>query len=159
MSLTSLGKTIRTARHSRGLSQDQVAKLAGVSRVTLNQLENGTLEEMGYSKLIAVLTLLELDLEPKAEPGPANALAVAARSASTSYRAILSADQLATCLRTGQTPREYEAHLIAFLEEVPKQVALKAVAEAATAAAPVRIILKHLHEWRQRWKIKDATWA
>jgi transcriptional regulator with XRE-family HTH domain len=159
MSLSSLGKTVRAARLAHHLSQEQAAKLSGVSRVTLNQLENGTLEEIGYSKLIAILALLELDLETKPEPGPKNGLVVAARSASTSYRDILSADQLASILRSGKTPREYEPHLMAFLEEVPKPVVLKAVAEAATPSVPIRTIFKHLEGWCAQWKIQEATWA
>lgn len=159
MNLANIGKTIHTCRLQKSLSQDQLAKLAGLSRVTLNQLENGVLNEIGYNKLLAILALLELDLEPKAEHGPKNALSVAARSTSTSYKRILSPDKLAEILRSGKMPPQYEPHLMAFLEELPKSVALKAVAEAATPAAPVRKIMKHLQNWAVKWKVPNKSWA
>jgi transcriptional regulator with XRE-family HTH domain len=159
MNLVNIGKTIQSCRLQKGLSQDQLAKLAGLSRVTLNQLENGTLNEIGYNKLLAVLTLLELDLEPKPEYGPKNALLVAARSTSTSYGKILPPDTLAAILRSGRVPPQYEPHLMAFLEELPKSIAIKAVAEAASAEAPVRKIMKHLHNWAVEWKVPNKSWA
>ncbi|MBI1892022.1 MAG: helix-turn-helix transcriptional regulator [Burkholderiales bacterium] len=159
MNLANIGKTVHHCRLQKGLSQDHLAKLAGLSRVTLNQLENGVLNEIGYNKLLAILALLELDLEPKAEYGPKNALSVAARSASTSYKHILSPEKLAEILRTGKTPQQYEPHLMAFLEELPKPVAMKAVAEAATPTVPVRKIMKHLQSWAIKWKVPNTSWA
>lgn len=159
MNLANIGKTIHSCRLQKGLSQDRLAKLAGLSRVTLNQLENGALNEIGYNKLLAVLASLELDLEPKTEHGPKNALSVAARSTSTSYKQILSPDKLADILRSGKAPPQYEPHLMAFLEELPKSVAIKAIAEAATPSVPVRKIMKHLQNWAIEWKVPNKSWV
>ena len=48
--------------------------------MTINRLENGTLNDLGYTKLKAVMDILGLDLEAKEYWGPQNALASTARS-------------------------------------------------------------------------------
>lgn len=45
-----------------GLSQTALARKARISRATLDALENGRLGELGYTKLVNVLTALGLEL-------------------------------------------------------------------------------------------------
>lgn len=57
-----IGKQIRQARKDRKLSQADVAKTLGMSRTTIGQIENGTVQEIGVRKLIRVLEFLGLEL-------------------------------------------------------------------------------------------------
>ena len=55
MNLAQIGGEIHNKRIQAGLLQAQVAKFAGLSRVTINKLENGTLTDLGYTKLKAAM--------------------------------------------------------------------------------------------------------
>jgi len=64
--LTSLGAQIAERRKSRKLSQLALARRAGISRATLDALENGRAGEIGFSKLTKVLAALGLELKLQA---------------------------------------------------------------------------------------------
>jgi transcriptional regulator with XRE-family HTH domain len=69
MDLAAIGSKIQAKRIQAGLLQDQVAKLSGLSRVTINQLENGTLKDLGFAKLKAVLDILGMDVDTPVAAG------------------------------------------------------------------------------------------
>ena len=61
-SLADVGEQIATARRGRRFTQLELAKRAGVSRPTIDLLENGRATEIGYSKLVRILAVLGLEL-------------------------------------------------------------------------------------------------
>lgn len=60
--LFDIGKKIREARKSRKITQAELAKNLGMSRTTIGQIENGTVQEIGVRKLIRLLDFLGLEL-------------------------------------------------------------------------------------------------
>jgi transcriptional regulator with XRE-family HTH domain len=62
LDLISLGDRIAERRKSLKLSQAELAGKAGVSRATLDALENGRAGELGYSRITRLLTALGLEL-------------------------------------------------------------------------------------------------
>jgi transcriptional regulator with XRE-family HTH domain len=60
--LFEIGNQIRQARKKRHITQAELAKALGMSRTTIGQIENGTVQEIGVRKLIRVLEFLELEL-------------------------------------------------------------------------------------------------
>ena len=64
MELSDIGYRIRSERTRRGLTQARLAEEAGLSRATLNGLEKGTVRELGFHKLDAILGILGLELAP-----------------------------------------------------------------------------------------------
>jgi len=64
MRLREIGNRIRSERRSKGLTQAHLAEEAGLSRATLNGLEKGTVRELGFHKLDAILEILGLELAP-----------------------------------------------------------------------------------------------
>lgn len=60
--LFDIGKQIQRARKGRKVSQLEVAKALGMSRTTIGQIENGTVQDIGVRKLIRVLEFLGLEL-------------------------------------------------------------------------------------------------
>ena len=58
-----MGIYLREARKEKGLTQTELAKLSGVSRVTINRLENGTLKETTIGTLTKLATCLEVNLD------------------------------------------------------------------------------------------------
>jgi transcriptional regulator with XRE-family HTH domain len=68
--LFEMGEQIREARKKRHVSQAEVAHALGMSRTTIGQIENGTVQEIGVRKLIRVLEFfnLELRVRPAGKP-------------------------------------------------------------------------------------------
>jgi len=112
---------IRKARRARALTQAEVARTAGLSRTTINQLENGLFPDIGMRKAQAILDGLglELHLRPAPRPRRPDFVAMACTTSSVSYREKLSEPELVRILLTGRIPRSRRPHLITLLEEAP----------------------------------------
>lgn len=62
LDLISIGSQIAENRKAHKLSQTALARKAGVSRATLEALENGRSGELGFSKVTRLLAALGLEL-------------------------------------------------------------------------------------------------
>lgn len=63
LDLPTLGRRIASSRKALKLSQSELAEKAGVSRATLDALENGRSGELGFSKVTNILSTLGLELK------------------------------------------------------------------------------------------------
>lgn len=159
MDLAELGRAVKAKREQTGISQDLLARLTGLSRVTINRLENATLKsDLGYSKIAGILSILGMDLQATQAPGLRNALKVAAQTISTSYRDVMTPDLLAEILKSGSVPSQFHAHLMTLLDEAPVPVVVNAVAEAAESPRAGQQIMKNLSKWSKEWKT-HRQWA
>ena len=61
--LISIGAQVATRRKKFKLSQTALARQAGMSRATLDALENGRAGELGFTKLTKLLAALGLELK------------------------------------------------------------------------------------------------
>src|SRR5271157_5747209 len=66
LDLISMGDQIAERRKTLKLSQAALSRKAGVSRATLDALENGRAGELGFSKLTKLLAALGLELKLQA---------------------------------------------------------------------------------------------
>jgi len=66
LDLTSIGQEIAEHRKKLKLTQAELARKAGISRATLEALENGRAGELGFSKLTKLLAALGLELKLQA---------------------------------------------------------------------------------------------
>jgi transcriptional regulator with XRE-family HTH domain len=62
LDLLAIGAHIAAQRRSLGLTQAQLAARARVSRATITALETEAQRELGFNKVMAILTVLNLDL-------------------------------------------------------------------------------------------------
>jgi len=62
LSLFSIGSQTAAKRKALGLTQSALARKARISRATLDALENGRSGEIGYSKIIRLMSALGLAL-------------------------------------------------------------------------------------------------
>jgi len=60
--LASLGRQIAEQRKQRKLTQAELARKAGISRATLDALENGRTGELGFTRISRLLAALGLEL-------------------------------------------------------------------------------------------------
>lgn len=113
MNIYEVGKTVRVRRLAVGLTQQRLAKLAGLSRQTVQQLEAGTIGDLSFGRLVNLLRVLGLNFAPPSIKAreKKNGLWIAAKNASVSYRGELTSDQLMRALTTGKVP---DNHIISF---------------------------------------------
>jgi len=65
MILSELGERIKTLRKERKLSQEELAKRAGISRNTLSKLENGYIANISIVTFEKVLNILGYQIDIK----------------------------------------------------------------------------------------------
>ena len=121
MKLEHIGHEIRRARLARGLSQAQLASAAGITRTTLNQLENGIIKDLGIRKVEALLEQVGLMLAVDRTVGPraSDFVQVASTTASVSFKTTLTERELLRVLLTGKVPADRRPHLRALLAGSP----------------------------------------
>jgi transcriptional regulator with XRE-family HTH domain len=160
MNLQDLAPLIQSRREALGLSQDRLAKLCGLSRATVNQLENGTLVDLGAAKLLGLFNLLGIELDAKAKPAKRNALALLSQTASVSYRQALQPSDLAAALVDGTLPEAITPHVATLLDEAPLPLILATVEQVARKThTPPKTLWKHLVQWAQALQSRRAVWA
>ncbi|SPK70541.1 putative regulatory protein [Cupriavidus taiwanensis] len=132
-----LGNAIQRKRVALGLTQQQLADMAGLSRQSLNGIEHGsvnaTLQTLG--RLMDVLGLAVDIKDPyesrRVSGAPTRALWMAAKGANVSYTGELTPADLERALSTGEVPSEYRPQVAQVLDEAPLQLVTKVVAEVA----------------------------
>jgi transcriptional regulator with XRE-family HTH domain len=160
MNLTEIGQRIRDRRDELGLSQDRLAKLGGLSRVTINQLETGSIGDLGVSKLLNLFDLMGLTLDARARPSQGCALRMASRTASVSYKRELSSSELSDALAGGVIPINITPHIATLLDEAPLLIIVSAVEEAAQQkhVAP-KAIWRNVIKWAHALQSPRKVWA
>ena len=116
MNLFEIGALVQNRREQFGLTQLQLGRLSGLSRATVNQLENGTLKELGVTKLLVLFDLLGLDMKDGQPKQLRHALEMASQSASVSYKTVMQPKELQTALVSGVVPVSLIAHIATFLD-------------------------------------------
>ncbi len=158
--LAEIGVLVRQRREELGLSQARLARLAGLSRATINQLETGAIVDLGVNKLTQLLDLLGLSLRAEHPSTPGRGLEAISRTASVSYRQSLTPAQLSKALASGDLPSRWLPHVSTMLDEAPAKFIVAAVEEAARAqGVPTKTVWQHVLRWAQELKSPRAAWA
>jgi transcriptional regulator with XRE-family HTH domain len=160
MNLSDIGHLVQARREALGLSQARLARLAGLSRATINQLENGSLVDLGAAKLMALLDLLGMDLAAQPRAPRKHALALLSQTASVSYKQALPPGDLADALVAGALPPALVPQVATLLDEAPLPLIVAGVAEVAERThTPPKTLWKHLAAWAQELQSPRAAWA
>lgn len=158
MQLYEIGQAVARRRADLQLTQAQLARLAGLSRLTINQLESGKLQDLGITKLLTLLSVLGLDFSLE-EKNRSRSLFKAMVAANVSYRQTVTEDALADALTTGELPRELESPISAILDEAPLPTVVGAVEEAAARrGVPPKQVWKHLAHWSRNLHLYRQVW-
>jgi transcriptional regulator with XRE-family HTH domain len=158
--ISEIGLQVRQRRRALGLSQERLARLSHLSRVTVNQLETRRLEEIGVSKLAALMDLLGLRLQAEQGRAPERALLMATRSASVSYRTPLSPVAFSKALIAGTLPDTIRPQVATLIDEAPLPVLIAAIEEVAreSEVSPQRL-WRHLVDWARELRSPRPAWA
>jgi transcriptional regulator with XRE-family HTH domain len=163
-----LSTAVRTRRSDMGLTQMTLATLSGLSRATVNQVENGTIKDLSLTRAARLLEVLGLSMAI-ATPRPAvrvnekvksDALDIAARTASVSYKTTVSAAQLREALTSGTAAPGFLPHVYALLDEAPVSLLASVVeqlhreegVERAQVWKQMRALAHRLKSSREIWR-------
>ncbi len=160
MNLREIGLKVGQRRTDLGLSQDRLARLCGLSRSTIHHLEKGTLNDLGAAKLLALLSLLGLDVITQETSKKHFGLDMASKTASVSYKTRLQSTDLSHSLACGELPESIYPHVATLIDEAPLEMIVSAVEEAAieNRVAP-KLIWKNIHRWAQEMHSPRSAWA
>lgn len=164
-----LGFAVRARRSDMGLTQASVAVLSGLSRATVNQLEMGTVKDLSLNRAARLLDVLGLSMTiapPRIgsqtdRPKKSQALDIAARTASVSYKAPVSAQQLRDVLMAAGTRQaDILPHVYALLDEAPVSLLASVVEqlheesgiERAKVWRQMRDLAHQLKSGREIWR-------
>jgi transcriptional regulator with XRE-family HTH domain len=163
MDIRTVGREVRNRRESLGLTQDRLARLARLSRQTVQRLEAGTIKDLSFQRVANLLSVLGLDfdLPTLAARNRKRGLWMAAQTSSVSYRGELSEDMLESALATGTVPPGFEAHIGHLLDEAPVEYVVMAVEEAACREhVPPTTIWSHVAELARAFSDdRKALWV
>ncbi len=162
-----LSSSVSTRRSDMGLTQTTLAKLSGLSRATVNQVENGTINDLSLtrvSKLLGVLGLFITIATPRPQHlknrvAKSSALDLAARTAGVSYRLAMSADQLRDSLSSGSVPPELTPHVYTLLDEAPVSLLAAVVEQLYTEQGVERTqVWKKMRTLARQFKSSRELW-
>jgi HTH-type transcriptional regulator/antitoxin HipB len=144
-----IGATVRKARRTSGLTQDELAIKAGVSRGTINQLETGVFPDLGVKKLLAILKVLGLGMTIMQKPGAQRGrdyLEMACTSANVSYKGRLTPDALARALLTGKVPARMGPQLRVVYDEIPPKIFEGLVRQVSCWGTKPETVRRHVRQ-------------
>jgi transcriptional regulator with XRE-family HTH domain len=160
MNLADIGLLIQARREALGLSQARLARLSGLSRATINQLEKGSLVDLGTHRLLGLLHLLGMDLTAQTCKPHAQALTLLSQTASVSYKIALLPDALAQALVSGELPDALLPQVSTLLDEAPLPLIVSGLEEVAQRThTPPKALWKNLTSWAQALHSPRAAWA
>lgn len=160
MNLQQLGTTVRERRVELGLNQTQIAAMSGLSRTTVNLLENGSINDIGFTKIANLLSVLGIELQASnIGQKKNNSLLMASRSSSVSYQEPISPKELRHALTTGVVPHNKMPHIATLVDELPVALIVSAVEEAANDSdvAPKKI-WGHINRWAMDFQSPRSIW-
>ena len=165
--LHELGRAVHARRAEMGLTQACLAKLSGLTRQTINQVENGTVTDLSLNRAERLARTIGLSLSVestsvKAKPGRGSmsALVRAARLASVSYRQPLEPSRLRKIIMGAELPCDYAPHLHVFLDEAPPSLLASVAAQLEREAGVgrettwkrFRLLARDLKSRRDIWQ-------
>lgn len=160
MKLSDIGHLVQERRRALGLTQDRLAKLCGLSRATIQQLEAGTINDLGAAKLMVLLDLLGFQFGAQPQQRPRHALRLVSQTASVSYKQGLAPNALASALVDGQLPPEITAQVATLLDEAPLPLIVATVEEvSASSRLPAKLLWKHMVQWAHDLQSPRPVWA
>lgn len=141
MYMAELGFYLRRARKARDLTQSALAARAGISRETVSQLESGMAKDLGFIKVVRLLSVVGLDLRTLeiSSPQATDYVALAASAGSTGFREALAPEELLRSLLSGTPPARKSPHLRRLLEDAAPALVAGLVSQVSQWAPPEKV--------------------
>jgi transcriptional regulator with XRE-family HTH domain len=159
MDIIQIGRKVKERRESMRLTQAKLASLSKVSRMTVNALENGHLKEIGITKLLSIMQLLDMTMHFKDDHSPKDTLIQLTQSANVSYKHMLTPTIFKNALVKAKMPKKYIGNMMYFFDEAPEGVVNKTIhAVAALKKIEPSIIKNNAKKIAQDIKSPRVMW-
>lgn len=160
-----LGHAVRARRAEMGLTQARAAALSGLSRQTINQLETGTVPDLGLNKVERLANALGLALRVDAGlPAgmPHRRMTPLVRAAATtgvSYRTTLLPTRLKHIVMAGEVPDAYAPHVHTLLDDAPVSLLASLAGQLHADTGIGRdVVWKHYRSLARQVKSRRELW-
>lgn len=162
MEVSQLGSLVRAQRKACGLSQKDVARLAGLSRATVNYLENDPDVDIGVVKLLSVLKILGIavTVTPRQPAEDLDLIDEAlARLGKGSKANAMSRNALVEAVVTGRPPIERRGALAQVLAGASAAVLVATIrVAAATGEVSAKEAWRNLHALAAALDVTGPAW-
>ncbi|MFZ4486954.1 MAG: helix-turn-helix domain-containing protein [Candidatus Nanopelagicales bacterium] len=162
MDLVELGATIRRTRLASGVSQAQMARMADVSRATINYVQTGR-SAIGANALLRILPPLRMSIAPSPSvAGRADrpAVELLAASASVRFKETIPVAKVERALVTGAFADPWLLPITTIIDEASNSLLQRAVREiAAQTSLPIAAIWRNLRALAQTVSSPNTRWA
>lgn len=161
MELSQIGPLVRAQRKACGLSQKDVARLAGLSRATINYLENDPEMDLGATKLLVVLKILGIAVTATPRPPDDDVrLLDEVLAELASQDGAVTRDVLVEAIVTGRAPNAHRRALATALGQASPAVVVAAVRLAtSTGDVAAKDAWKHLRALADALEISGPSWT
>ena len=156
------GATIRRNRLASGINEAQLARMAGVSRATINYAETGR-SAIGADALLRIVPPLGLSIaSTRSVAGREDrpAVELLATSASVSFKETIPVAEVERALVTGTFADPWLPHITTIIDEASNSLLLRAVREiAAQTFLPASTIWRNLRSLAEAVSSPNTRWA
>ncbi|MDD4910660.1 MAG: helix-turn-helix transcriptional regulator [Sideroxydans sp.] len=158
MNISTIGAIVRREREACGLTQAALAEMSHVSRVTIVNLENGKVGDIGAVKLSEIVENVGISLfsvEQKVD-----FIKMALGNVNTSYKNVMTQSNLEHLMLSGSVQPGLEGQVLHLIDETPVSLvssAVKQIAEKKNIKA--KLIWKNLAKVAAEIKSPNKLWS
>lgn len=130
MNISTIGSIIKRERMACGLSQKALAEASHVSRVTIVNLENGKVGDIGAVKLSEIAEVIGTPIFATANK--IDFIKITLNNINTSYKRLMTEVDLENLMLTGKIQLGYEGQVMHLVDETPISMIAGAVKQLAS---------------------------
>jgi transcriptional regulator with XRE-family HTH domain len=157
MDISTIGAIIKKEREACGLTQRALAAASHVSRVTIVNLENGKVGDIGAVKLSEIAENVGTSLFSTGRK--VNFIKMTLGNVNTSYKNAMSVSDLEKFMLTGKIQPGLEGQALHLLDETPTSLVASAVKQiAAKKNIKAKVVWKNLAKVAAEIKSPNKFW-
>ena len=158
MDILTIGAIIKKEREACGLTQKALASASHVSRVTIVNLENGNLGDIGAVKLSGIAESVGTSLFARGKK--VDAIKMALGNVNTSYKTAMSASDLEKFMISGKIQPGLEGQVLHLIDETPTSLVVSVVKQvAAKKNIKAKLLWKNLARVAADIKSPNKFWC
>ena len=157
MDISIIGAIIKKEREACGLTQRALAFASHVSRVTIVNLENGNVGDIGAVKLSEIAENVGTSLFSKGRK--VDAIKMTLGNVNTSYKTAMSVSDLEKFMLSGKIQPGLEGQVLHLIDETPTSLVVSAVKQiAAKKKIKAKLLWKNLAKVAADIKSPNKFW-
>lgn len=158
MDISTIGAIIRKEREACGLTQKALAEASHVSRVTIVNLENGKVGDIGAVKLSEIAENVGTSLFSTGKR--VNSIKMTLSNVNTTYKTTMSISDLEKFLLSGKIQPGLEGQVLHLIDETPTSLVASTVKQiAAKKNIKAKLVWKNLAKVAADIKSPNKFWT